>query len=118
MIRNKTGLWGEIFAVRYMRDIGYKILETNYKCRFGEVDVIALKNEVICVVEVKTRNKNTAVRPGEAVDFYKKSRLEASTRLYMTVKNLHYDEMRFDVCEVLLDDDMKLFSINYIENAF
>ena len=43
MIRNKIGVWGEIYTARYLRDRGYEILTSNYVCRFGEIDIVALK---------------------------------------------------------------------------
>ncbi len=117
MIKNKTGVWGELFTARYLRDRGYKILASNYSCRFGELDLVAQKNNIICVVEVKTRNRNTAVAPGEAVDLNKQNRIESAAKSYISAAKLQ-GEVRFDVSEVLLDDEMNLFSINYIKNAF
>ena len=69
------------------------------------------------IVEVKTRNMNTPVSPMEAVDTGKQSRIEAATKHFMSVLKIK-SEMRFDVCEVLVDDCDKLYSINYIKNAF
>ena len=117
MIRNKTGVWGEIFASRYLRDRGYEILSTNYVCRFGEIDVIGHKDGVICFVEVKTRNEKTTVRPVEAVDEGKEERLRLTSRNFMAFTKTDA-QPRFDVCEVYLDDNNKPVNINYIENAF
>lgn len=117
MIRNKTGVWGEIFAARYLRDNGYCILSSNYICRFGEIDIIAEKNGVICFVEVKTRNKNTSVRPMEAVDEGKQKRLEMAAKSFLSATKIN-SHTAFDVCEVYVDDNDKLCSINYIKNAF
>ena len=117
MIRNKTGVWGEVFTARYLRDRGYKILTSNFVCRFGELDIVAEKLGIVCIVEIKTRNKNTLVSPMEAVDKSKRSRLEVAAKQFMVYAKLK-SEMRFDVCEVLVDDNDKLHSINYIENAF
>lgn len=117
MIKNKTGVWGEVYAARYLRDNGYKILTANYVCRFGELDIVAEKDNVVCVVEVKTRNKNTLISPMEAVDEGKQSRLESATKHFMAALKIE-GEMQFDVCEVLVDDNDKLHSINYIKNAF
>ena len=117
MIRNKTGVWGEIFAARYLRDNGYSILTSNYVCRFGELDIVAKKGKKIFVVEVKTRNKNTAISPMEAVDAHKRSALEAAAKSFISLTKID-GEIQFDVCEVFLDDNMKLADINYIENAF
>lgn len=117
MIKNKTGVWGEVYAARYLRDNGYKILTANYVCRFGELDIVAEKDGAVCVVEVKTRNENTLISPMEAVDGSKQSRLESAAKHFMAAVKLK-SEMRFDVCEVLVDDNDRLHGINYIKNAF
>lgn len=117
MIRNKTGVWGEIFTSRWLRDRGYEILSTNYVCRFGEIDVIGYKDGVICFVEVKTRNEKTTVRPVEAVDEGKAERLRLTAKNFMSFTKIDA-QPRFDVCEVYLDDNNKLVGINYIRNAF
>ena len=75
MIRNKTGMWGEIFATRYLRDRGYEILSTNYVCRFGEIDIIAMKDGVMSFVEVKTRQSLKFWHPREAVNYYKQQKI-------------------------------------------
>ena len=117
MIKNKTGVWGEIYAARYLRDNGYKILTANYVCRFGELDLVALKNGIICIVEVKTRNVKSEISPMEAVDMGKRQRIEMSSKSFLNhVKMMA--QTRFDVCEVFVDDNDRLVRINYIENAF
>lgn len=117
MIKNKTGVWGEIYAARYLRDNGYEILSSNYVCRFGEIDIVASENGTVCFVEVKTRNKKTDIRPMEAVDEGKRQRVEMAAKSFLSVSKIK-SEMRFDVCEVLVDDNNSLCSINYIKNAF
>ena len=117
MIKNKTGVWGEIYAARYLRDNGYKIISSNYSCRFGEIDIIAEKKKVLCFVEVKTREEETKIRPMEAVDEGKRERLEMTAKSF--IKMAEYKaETRFDVCEVYLDKAYRPVKINYIENAF
>lgn len=114
---NKSGLWGEIFAARYLRDRDYDILAGNYRCRLGEIDIIAEKNGIVSFVEVKTRNENPMYRPMEAVDSGKQQRLRASAEVYMReIKSELPSE--FDVIEVTLDPDFKLVRINHIKNAF
>lgn len=117
MIKNKTGVWGEVYAARYLRDNGYEILDANYVCRFGELDIVAQKNGVICIVEVKTRNEKTQISPMEAVDEGKRQRIEMAAKSFLShIKILA--STRFDVCEVFVDDNDALVRINYIENAF
>lgn len=117
MIRNKTGVWGEIYTSRYLRNRDYKILSTNYVCRFGEIDIVALKDNVLCFVEVKTRNEKTKIRPAEAVDEGKTERLRMTAKSFVSFSKI-ICRTRFDVSEVYLDDNNSLVSINYIENAF
>lgn len=117
MIKNKTGVWGEIYAARYLRDKGYGILSSNYVCRFGELDIVASKNGTICFVEVKTRNERTDIRPMEAVDEGKRQRVEMAAKSFLSYTKLK-GETRFDVCEIYLDDNNALSGINYIKNAF
>lgn len=117
MIKNKTGVWGEVFAARYLRDSGYNILDANYVCRFGELDIVAQKNGLVCIVEVKTRNQNTLISPMEAVDEGKRKRLEMAAKSFLAHIKMTAS-MRFDVCEVFVDDNNALVRINYIENAF
>lgn len=117
MIKNKTGVWGEIFTSRYLRDRDYKILSSNYVCRFGEMDIVAQKGNTVCFVEVKTRNEKTDIRPMEAVDAGKIDRLRMTAKNFLSFTKIEA-QLRFDVCEVYLDDSNKLVDINYIENAF
>ena len=117
MIRNKTGVWGEIFASRYLRDRGYKILSTNYVCRFGEIDIVSLKDNILCFVEVKTRSENAIYEPKEAVGSDKQARIIAAAQAFSQVYP-YTEQMRFDVCEVFLNEKRQAVKINYIENAF
>ncbi len=118
MIRNKTGLWGEIYTARYLRDNGCDIIGSNFKCRFGEADIIASKGKRMFIVEVKTRNETTALRPMEAVDKNKRDRLEKTAQMFIKASGMTDLNIRFDVSEVYLNNDYELVSLNYIENAF
>lgn len=117
MIKNKVGVWGELFAVRYLRDNKYKILTTNYISRFGEIDIIAEKNNVLTFVEVKTRTGDPLFRPADAVDEDKQEKIKLTSEQFISRFKMQKN-VCFDVCEVWLDDEMKLSNLNYIENAF
>lgn len=117
MIVNKSGLWGETYAARYLRDNGYEIIAGNYRCRMGEIDIIAEKDGIISFVEVKTRNKNPMFEPKEAVDFQKQRKLIAASEMYMLeIKDEIHSQ--FDVIEVTLDEKFRPAVINHIKNAF
>ena len=114
---NKTGVWGEVYAARYLRDNGYKIITSNYRSRLGEIDIIAQKDKNICFVEVKARGENPIAEPMEAVDAAKQSRIIATSKLFL--KAYEYKlQPRFDVCEVRLNGNFEIIKINYIENAY
>lgn len=114
---NKTGVWGEVYAARYLRDNGYRIITSNYRSRLGEIDIIAQKDKNICFVEVKTRGEKTIAEPMEAVDSAKQSRIIATAKLFIKVYEYKL-QPRFDVCEVRLDNKYEVTSLNYIENAY
>ncbi len=117
MNRNHSGLWGEIFAQRYLRDRNIRILNTNFTCRFGELDIVADNGKEILIVEVKTRRLDTAIRPMEAVDEHKQRRMTSAAQLMLKFVD-DKRPLRFDVAEVYLNEDDTLHHINYIENAF
>ena len=117
MIKNRTGVWGEHYAARYMREKNFDIICRNYVCRFGELDIVAQKDGLICIVEVKTRSENALISPMEAVDSFKRERLESAAKNFLSFTKMS-GAIRFDVCEVLVDNNNIPVRINYIENAF
>lgn len=117
MNKDKSGIWGEVFAARYLRDNGFEIITANYFTRMGEIDLIAREGNFICFIEVKTRNESSLLRPYEAVDEHKMRRLTLTAKSFLSMSKYEL-QPRFDVVEVFLDDDFKLKNINYIKNAF
>ena len=116
--KKQTGDAGEEYCAKYLKKHGFKILDRNYRKTFGEIDIIALKNELLCFVEVKTRHYNSMTQPYEAVDYRKRQRIIKAAQAYLTEKNIQM-YCRFDVCEVITDkESLKLLNLNYIENAF
>lgn len=105
---------GEDLATDYLLSKGYEILKRNYRKPFGEIDIIALKGEIISFVEVKTRKNEDFGYPGEFVDFSKKARIKKAAQSYLNEKNYSDFFVSFDVCEIYTEDK----KINYIENAF
>ena len=118
--KQKLGKYGEDFAAEYLKKNKYKILERNYKNRYGEIDIIASKNKVTVFVEVKTRFSSSYGSPYEAVDFYKRRRITNSAKAYLVKKGQFYSDVRFDVIEVygaIADGGFELDTVNHIENA-
>ncbi len=114
---NKSGLWGELYAARFLRDNGYRIITGNYRRRVGEIDIIAQKGNVVCFVEVKTRGANPMYAPIEAVDEAKQSKIRATAGLFMKTMGGE-NEARFDVVEIILDENYNKLQLKHTENAF
>ncbi len=93
------GRWGEDLAAEYLRRKGYRILAANWRCRLGELDLVAEDGTYLCFVEVKLR-KNTAYGPAAAsVDRRKQEKLRAAAMLYLSRYPTDL-QSRFDVVEI------------------
>ena len=92
---------GENKAVKYLIDKGYEILETNYKNKLGEIDIIAKDDTRIVFVEVKARATAKYGYPREAVNEYKQRKIRMVAESYLKSKRLLNSYIRFDVIEIL-----------------
>ena len=110
------GKAGEALAVNFLKKQGYKILEQNYKNKFGEVDIIAKDKDVICFVEVKTRSGLNFGLPQEAVNFRKQRQITKVALSFLKEKKLLEDKARFDVLTIL--NDSKSVEFNLLKDAF
>ena len=114
--RIALGRFGEDLAREQLKDCGYKILTTNYRCPFGEIDVIARDGDVLVFVEIKTRRDKSLGRVKEAVNIRKQRHISKVALAYMKSHNLWGSKARFDVVAVGLLDGEK--EIEIIKNAF
>ena len=103
---------GEVIAQEYLKKNKYKILETNFRCKFGEIDIIATKNDVIIFVEVKSKSSKKYGLPREMVTVYKQNKIKLVASYYLQINNAFNKNCRFDVIEILDGQ------INHIEYAF
>ena len=116
-----VGSLGEKYVVKFLEDSGYKILNTNYNCRFGEVDIVAIDGNCLVFVEVKTRTTNRYGAPQYAVNYWKRKHLLLSARCYIEQYRMKEYFARFDVVEVFAnfaDNSFDVEGINVIKNAF
>lgn len=107
MLINKKefGNIGEEISAKYLESIGYKIIERNFICRQGEIDIIAKDKDEYVFIEVKTRSNFLYGKAKEAVDNYKQKHIYKSTRYYLHINRLDNSYVRFDVIEVYLKDN-------------
>jgi len=111
-----TGAQGEEIAVRYLTGRRYEIVERNYRCRHGEIDIIARRRNVLVFVEVKTRRSRAFGSPLEAVSLKKQRSISAAAQTYLQHNRLAGCAARFDVIGVLLCGGAT--DLEHIENAF
>ena len=95
--KQALGREGERIAERYLKKKGYALVERNYRCRGGEVDLIVLDRRVVVFVEVKTRTDHEFGNPLEAVEPRKQRRMILAAQLFLHQKKLYERDARFDV---------------------
>ena len=98
--RVRSGEAGEDLACDYLRARGYQILERNFRCRSGEVDIVAREGLATVFVEVKDRRGGSHGEGFEAVTFGKRRRLIRAARLYAASKGVSEQPIRFDVVSI------------------
>lgn len=99
------GYYGEELAAGMLYAQGYDILERNYRCRFGEADIICRNKEDLFVVEVKTRTSLLYGRPACAVDDTKRRKLRQIGKMYALTKKITNLSLKFQVVEILVRQD-------------
>ncbi|MCB2358355.1 YraN family protein [Clostridium estertheticum] len=112
------GTFGEEIAETFLKNLGYKVIDKNFSCKCGEIDIIAIHKDYICFIEVKTRYGINFGIPAESVTIYKQHKIYKTAQVYILKKNIIDRNFRFDVIEVLLNKDNNDFLVNHIEDAF
>jgi putative endonuclease len=110
------GKEGERIAERYLLKMGYKLVERNYRCPSGELDLIVLDRRVVVFVEVKTRTGHAFGTPFEAVEFRKQQKMTQAAQYFLAQKGLQQRDARFDVVGISWPGRQPV--VEHIENAF
>jgi putative endonuclease len=102
-IVNPTAKLGEDLACEYLKKIGFKILERNYRKTYGEIDIVALDKNVLTFIEVKTRTSDKFGTPLESITYWKLKSLIKTAQFYkLTHRNLP-EGLRIDAVSVILN---------------
>ena len=109
---------GEDAAVRFLKGLGYRIVERGYDSVLGELDIIAVDGRTVVFVEVKTRTSADAGHPTEAIDDNKQRCMTQSALGYLKSKRLLEAAARFDVVAITWPDDHRQPTIEHFKNAF
>ena len=113
---NETGIKGEQIAENFLLKKGYTILRCNWRFGRREVDIIALQDNVLVFIEVKTRSSHYFGYPEEAVGVKKQAFLKEAATAFMEMES-QYTAARFDTISILLDKDL-VKEVIHFEDAF
>lgn len=116
-LNRSIGSYGEAIAEDYLKSIGYVILEKNFVCKIGEIDLIAKDKNFISFIEVKTRYGNLYGSPGESITTLKQHKIYKTAQTYILKKKLYKSNFRFDVIEITLNNKNSPY-IKLIKDAF
>lgn len=97
---NDTGKWGEDMAAAYLEQKGYTIVERDWKSGRRDIDIIALDDDVVVFVEVKTRRNRLFGEPENAIDYHKRQNLQQAINHYVNFKHIRH-EIRFDIITIV-----------------
>ncbi len=112
---NQLGQKGELLARAFLQEKGYEILEVNWRYQKAELDIVAKFENVLAVVEVKTRSSTTFENPKEAVTLKKQKLIVKAANAYIQEKNIEL-ECRFDIVSILIQNGE--VTSEHIEDAF
>jgi len=114
--KKALGKKGEELALRFLKKRGYQIIERNYVCKMGEMDIIAREKDILAFIEVKTRTSTTFGPPQLAVNPKKQSQMSKVALHFLKEKRLEDAKARFDVVAIALG--LKGAEIELIKDAF
>lgn len=115
-IRIDIGKRGETLAISFLKKNGYRIIESNFRCRYGEIDIIAQDGKTVAFIEVKTKTSNRFGSPTQAIDSRKQRQVSKTALAYISQKRLTNYSARFDVVGINIKGSNS--EIELIKNAF
>jgi len=115
--RKNLGDWGEQLAVKYLRKLGYYILEKNWRSREGEIDLIAIDDKTFVFIEVKTRKTATYGYPVESITNRKQEKMIKCIQKYLSQHHgLQHYQIRIDIILIKLDKKGKKARLQHLVN--
>jgi len=114
--RQKIGKYGESAATEFLKQNGYTIIERNYRCKLGEIDIIALDKETIAFIEVRVKKTYKFGHPKATITPKKMRKISLTALYYLKINNKLNNKARFDVVAISLFEPEN--KIELIKNAF
>ncbi len=113
----ETGILGEKLAVGLLRKRGYRIVETNFRCREGEIDIVAKQKDCLVFVEVRAKRSLAFGTPEESLSFRKQARIRRAAKRYLQTHRNLPESWRIDFVGIQLNEAGKADRIEVIESA-
>ena len=114
--RRNVGVGGEKTAKDYLLKNGFEIIETNFRCKLGEIDIIAKKGQTLHFIEVKTRSGDEKGMPYEAVNQRKLWHIKNVLEYYLLKNKIKNSKLSIDIVSILLDTNQQVENIRLYEN--
>lgn len=115
--RKRLGAWGESLAARHLEDEGYEILERNWRCARGEIDLVAQAGDLLVFVEVKTRRGRRMGLPEDGLTARKGQKLLQLAERFLYEREIYDVNWRVDLVAVEVDTSGKLLRCEHIPDA-
>jgi len=115
--RSRRGLKAEVIAAAELGRRGYRIVGSNYRCRYGEIDLVAFEGDTLVFVEVRSRRSISFGDPSESVTAAKQQKLLLTAEHYLSTNDLSSQPCRFDVVTVVFSDG-RMPQVEVIRGAF
>ncbi|MFW6238444.1 MAG: YraN family protein [Halanaerobiales bacterium] len=112
----ELGDWGENRACTYLKDTGYNLVERNFRTRWGEIDIIARREDLIAFIEVKTRKSKKYGTPVEAVNRKKQHKIKSLARSFLQQNDITCCQVRFDIISIKISGCKA--RLRHLKNAF
>jgi putative endonuclease len=121
-IRNRKkhfGDFGERLALNYIESHGFQLIIPNFRCRVGEIDIIALRNGILTIIEVKYRNSGNSEDALDSITYKKRLRISRATREFLYIHPEYYDyPLQFDVITVIKHPYFDEYYLKHYEDIF
>jgi putative endonuclease len=118
LMKKALGQKGEALAMEILKQSGYKIIEKNFICKIGEIDIIALDKETLAFIEVRSRKETTYGIPLETVTYPKQRKIRQVAQYYLVKNKLEDNYCRFDVVSIIWGNTYQQPQVEIIRDAF
>ncbi|MCK9328783.1 MAG: YraN family protein [Candidatus Cloacimonetes bacterium] len=117
MDRHQIGKMGEEWCIKKLQEENYKIIRTNFSCRYGEIDIIAQDGQELVFIEVKTRTNESVDHAKYSITYGKQKKITKTAMFFLlSYHNSEITEYRFDV--IIVKKEAEYLEINHFKNAF